>query len=441
MTLDAWPHPFVIASLIRNAALCVGISFHGAITALTAGVPVGRPEPVGGGRFGGLARIGDLFGLFDQGVPDATALGERISKPAENGALRSVEARLCAHWDRVASTIADGRRIPRSTSSWIGRVPFLLQPASTTASPRPDVVGHATATPDEAGRDAPRDPVVLDDLADQLSKRTVELEARDRLIADIYRTKSWIYSTPLRRMRAAQLAWSHHRTIGGGAMRFAALARTPLRETPYRFVLVEGLVPRRALRELSRTYPLDNFKLVEDFAGEKDYSYEARELIPMHGSSVAHPTALSSSWKRLGRELLSAEYRQAMSDLIGIDLSSAQLEVNVFHYGADSLLGPHTDLEDKIVTHVMYFNPTWDESDGGYLRILNSADPEDVAMTVSPVLGRSVIIVRSDRSWHAVDQVGPSSTTTRRSLTATFYSPGSLSTMWPNTNSGSPVSG
>jgi hypothetical protein len=120
-----------------------------------------------------------------------------------------------------------------------------------------------------------------------------------------------------------------------------------------------------------------------------------------------------------------------MSSLTGFDLSTAPLEVNVFHYPPGGLLGAHADLRDKIVTHVLYFNQSWNDEDGGCLSILRSSDPRDIVKTVSPVVGNSAVLVRSDDSWHAVSPVVKGCRLSRRSLTATFYHAGAVSTMWP----------
>ena len=120
-----------------------------------------------------------------------------------------------------------------------------------------------------------------------------------------------------------------------------------------------------------------------------------------------------------------------MSSLTGLDLSSAPLEVNVFHYPPGGSLGAHPDLRDKIVTHALYFNQSWNTEDGGCLTILRSSNAGDIVQAVSPVVGNSAVLVRSDKSWHAVTPVVKSCRLSRRSLTATFYRPGSVSTMWP----------
>jgi len=107
------------------------------------------------------------------------------------------------------------------------------------------------------------------------------------------------------------------------------------------------------------------------------------------------------------------------------------MEANLFHYGAKAWLGWHVDLEEKLITHVLYYNDSWVVDDGGCLTILRSGDESNVAHVVPPIVGNSVILVRSDRSWHAVSEVRDTCRTSRRSLAVTFYRPGALSTMWP----------
>ena len=79
----------------------------------------------------------------------------------------------------------------------------------------------------------------------------------------------------------------------------------------------------------------------------------------------------------------------------------------------------------------MYFNRSWNRADGGCLNVLGSDDPSDVAAEIEPIIGNSAVLVRSENSWHAVSPVVKGCTRSRRSLTATFYRPGSVSTMWP----------
>ncbi|MBC7928507.1 MAG: 2OG-Fe(II) oxygenase [Bryobacteraceae bacterium] len=204
-----------------------------------------------------------------------------------------------------------------------------------------------------------------------------------------------------------------------------------LETEPYQWAAIGDLFSPGDAASLSATYPCDHFKLVSAQGGEKNYEYEARPLIQMGAHIVSYPDDISESWRALAEDLISTEYRDAMMDLSGCDLTQSLLEVNVFHYGPGGSLGPHRDLPEKIVTHVLYFNRSWNSADGGCLRVLRSADPVDLAAEILPITGNSAVIVRSESSWHAVSSVANDSAFSRRSLTATFYRPGSVSSMWP----------
>jgi Rps23 Pro-64 3,4-dihydroxylase Tpa1-like proline 4-hydroxylase len=120
-----------------------------------------------------------------------------------------------------------------------------------------------------------------------------------------------------------------------------------------------------------------------------------------------------------------------MTTLTGCDLTQALMEVNVCHYGPGGSLGAHRDLPEKLVTHVLYFNRSWNPADGGCLSVLRSADPADLVAEIAPIVGHSAVIIRSENSWHAVSRVVGDSAISRRSVTVTFYRPGSVSSMWP----------
>lgn len=209
------------------------------------------------------------------------------------------------------------------------------------------------------------------------------------------------------------------------------IRRRRLELEPYRWALIKDLFSDVDANRLAATYPLDEFKLVSARGGEKDYEYEARSLIGMGADVISNPESLSDAWKELAASLLSPAYRKAMTDLTGCALGDSLMEANVFHYAPGGSLGPHRDLPEKLVTHVLYFNRSWDPAEGGCLRILRSADPEDVAAEIPPLVGYSSVLVRSDRSWHAVSQVAGRSGRSRRSVTVTFYPPGSVSSLWP----------
>jgi Rps23 Pro-64 3,4-dihydroxylase Tpa1-like proline 4-hydroxylase len=214
-------------------------------------------------------------------------------------------------------------------------------------------------------------------------------------------------------------------------MRFESIERQKLFRKPYSWALVDGLFSPQHAADLATTFPRDHFKIVKGYDSEKDYAYHARALVGMGSKAISHVEQLSPAWRQLATDLLSNRYRAALSRLTGIDLSKLRMEANVFHYGSGAWLGPHVDLADKIATHVLYFNPSWDVANGGCLNVLRSSDMQDSACVIAPIVGSSAVLVRSDKSWHAVSRVDPSCVESRRSVTVTFYRDSAVSTMWP----------
>ncbi len=212
---------------------------------------------------------------------------------------------------------------------------------------------------------------------------------------------------------------------------FETIANGNLNRQPFPWVEINNLFYIRDGSALASSYPTDHFKTVNGGDGEKKYSYQVRSLLPMGQSRISFPEKLSPEWLALAQDILSPAYREAVSLRTGYDLRQVPLECNVYHYDPGAHLGPHIDLPDKLVVHVLYFNESWDLKHGGFLAILNSADPVDVDTRVLPTIGNSALFVRCDHSWHEVKPVNESCRESRRSMVITFYKPNSPSTMWP----------
>lgn len=204
-----------------------------------------------------------------------------------------------------------------------------------------------------------------------------------------------------------------------------------LQTEPYRWASIGNLFSPDDAAALATTFPDDHFTRRSGDDGEKAFEYDIRCLIRMGDQSASRLKRLSGAWQTLANDLLAPAYRSAMASLTGLDLSETPLEVNVFRYPPGGSHGAHPDHRRKIVTHILYFNETWNDADGGCLLILRSRDIADAAAKVSPLAGNSAVVVRSDHSWHAVSRVADHCVLSRRCLTATFYEKGTESTVWP----------
>src|SRR5215510_10105902 len=106
-------------------------------------------------------------------------------------------------------------------------------------------------------------------------------------------------------------------------LNFQQITQHKLETDPYGWAAVGNLFSGADAESLATTYPSDHFKTVAGYDGAKDYEYEARELIGMGADGISHPEELSDSWLCLADDLLSPEYRTAMSSLSGCDLADS----------------------------------------------------------------------------------------------------------------------
>jgi hypothetical protein len=107
---------------------------------------------------------------------------------------------------------------------------------------------------------------------------------------------------------------------------------------PYQWAFVDRLFSAEDAAQLAATFPRDGFKKVAGDDGEKSYEYMARSLIHMGAAVASHAEGLSPAWRALAEDLLSAGYRSALTGMVGRDLSSAPMEINVIEHGPGARL-------------------------------------------------------------------------------------------------------
>jgi SM-20-related protein len=210
---------------------------------------------------------------------------------------------------------------------------------------------------------------------------------------------------------------------------FDALASTPLQRAPYEWALTESALDGDRAAELIDLFPTHDFWQIAGHDGEKSYAYDARPLVICGSDRAPNLSPLPAVWQEVVEDLLSPRYREALGAAIGRSLDGALMEANVWRWPHAAHLGPHLDMKQKIVTHIFYLNAGWNLWWGGCLRILNSQDEDDLVTEIPPRLGNASIVVRSDRSWHAVSPVGATAVP-RRSLIVTWFHPGNESPTW-----------
>nr|WP_238937548.1 2OG-Fe(II) oxygenase [Pseudoalteromonas sp. S16_S37] len=150
---------------------------------------------------------------------------------------------------------------------------------------------------------------------------------------------------------------------------------------------------------LAESFPKEGFIRLDRSTRLQGKSYRNYSLPTDEGHQY-----LPTIWQQFINEIQSVVYRRSVAQLLNQPIAE-QLELRFVKHGPGDWLGPHTDSEDKLFSHVFYFNINWQAHWGGTFDVLAQNDASDIVRRVIPVLGSSVILGRSHCSWHQVAPV------------------------------------
>ena len=163
-----------------------------------------------------------------------------------------------------------------------------------------------------------------------------------------------------------------------GTLDLAALRAAAVWRDPFDYLIVPSFVRPNATAAINADFP----------AIAKPGSFPLREL--RYGPAFQH----------FLDELHGDAVRQLFAEKFDIDLTGRPTMVTVRGQCRERDGSIHTDAASKLITVLIYMNPTWEHS-GGRLRLLRSAaDIEDVVAEVPPVEGTLLAFRRSDNSFH-----------------------------------------
>lgn len=132
-------------------------------------------------------------------------------------------------------------------------------------------------------------------------------------------------------------------------------------------------------------------------------------IIPDRGSYGLPSLRYGARFGAVVQDLLSPRFRRLVEDKFDMDLSRRPPVIVMMgnttgHYNEGYA---HPDSKHKIVTVLLGFTRAW-PYERGRLRVLRSADREDVAFEFAPEFGRMLMFRVCDHSWHGfLPQKGP----------------------------------
>jgi len=220
-------------------------------------------------------------------------------------------------------------------------------------------------------------------------------------------------------------------------LNFQSIRTAAMQKVPYNWALIKNLLSTEASSELSATFPQEEFRLS---AGE-GYGYSwgkmlaPSEDIPLmlkskddrwrqrlaQGRLTSDLRHLSNVWRQLIEGLWTTSYRAAIAEMSGLELKDCVMDIGFRRYNSGHSHFPHTDEPNKVLTHLLFFNQQWSENWGGCLRILKDSEPESAFQDILPLSHSSVVIVRSDNSWHMVTPLTSRASESRLALRVAFF--------------------
>jgi SM-20-related protein len=142
--------------------------------------------------------------------------------------------------------------------------------------------------------------------------------------------------------------------------------------------------------------------VVSDFIKDewKDKLIEAYPKVKAAGSFPLSTVPCSAEFMKMIDELNSDAFRHAVETKFSLNLEGKPTMFTVRGKCRLKDGQVHTDSESKIITLLLYMNPSWETQEGGRLRVLNSNNIDDIKTEISPNVGTLLIFKRSDHSYH-----------------------------------------
>lgn len=194
---------------------------------------------------------------------------------------------------------------------------------------------------------------------------------------------------------------------------YSRFPKRKMQTHPFSWIQIPSFFETSQAQALELAFPHD--QLVQADSAQKHYRLKDLTLIE-RGSISDNVSSLPVIWSELAQDLLHPNYRQWTEELTGIDLSQSKLKVRFCAYEAGCWMLPHTDQASRLVTQIVYLTSKWSPEMGGGLAIYEYEKQDPPWRIINAAFNSSVLFVRSNNSYHAVEPVAENVTRSRCSL-------------------------
>ena len=169
------------------------------------------------------------------------------------------------------------------------------------------------------------------------------------------------------------------RAVDGPLLNLAAFDTAEASLDPYQHILIDNLLSPGVAERLEAEYP----------------------AIDVSGYITMEPEKLPQVFRDLVEELKGPALTECLSKAFDRDMHIYPRLVTMRRWSTAREGYIHTDSERKVMTMLLYLNPSWLGGSGGSLRVLyDGKNFEPYALEVPPLNGTVFAFTRSDNSWH-----------------------------------------
>ncbi len=156
------------------------------------------------------------------------------------------------------------------------------------------------------------------------------------------------------------------------------LRETEVSESPFPFLIVPQFVTKEACAAINQDFP----------------------KVQSAGSYPLSSLQYGSQFQEFIRKIQGPEFRDIVAEKLKISLDNLPTLVTVRGKSQARDGRIHVDSKTKVVTVLIYMNPSWEEH-GGRLRLLNSStNIDDYFAEVPPVEGTMILFTVTPNCWH-----------------------------------------
>lgn len=157
-----------------------------------------------------------------------------------------------------------------------------------------------------------------------------------------------------------------------------AFRTTPLIKKPFPYLILPNFIKSDELATVVAEYP----------------------AVPGPGSYPNEMLSISPTFQTLLNEFQSDEFRCAVSDKLSLDLSDKPTMTTIRGHCRRTDGKIHRDGNSKIVTFLLYMNPTWEHEEGQLRLLENDHNLNAIIEEIPPLAGTLLMFEVTPNSWH-----------------------------------------